>query len=42
VGADAVLAIEQFIASNDMTFTLRQELLAIVSEIRGVPPAAAE
>ncbi|MFT5090693.1 MAG: hypothetical protein ACI906_005123 [Candidatus Latescibacterota bacterium] len=42
VGADAVLAIEQFIVSTDMTFTLRQELLAIVSEIRGVPPAAAE
>ena len=38
VGADAVLAIEQFIDSTDMTFTLRQELLTIVSEIQGVPP----
>ncbi len=38
VGEDAVLAIEQFIASSDMTFTLRQELLTIVGEIRGVPP----
>ena len=36
VGDDAVLAIERFIQSTDMTMTLRQELLTIASEIKGV------
>jgi hypothetical protein len=38
VGDEAVLAIERFIYSTDMTLTLRQELLAIVGEIKGVMP----
>lgn len=39
VGVDAVPVIERFISDTGMmTQTLRQELLAIVSEINGVPP----
>ncbi len=38
VGDEAVLAIERFIYSTDMTLTLRQELLSIVGEIKGVVP----
>ncbi|MEE3232940.1 MAG: HEAT repeat domain-containing protein [Candidatus Latescibacterota bacterium] len=36
VGEEAVTVIEGFIAENEMTLSLRQELLGIVSEIRGV------
>jgi hypothetical protein len=42
MGQAAVLPIERFVASTDMTLTLRQELLSIVSEINGVPPIDAE
>jgi hypothetical protein len=38
MGSKAVPAIERFITQTEMTLTLRQELLAIVSEINGVPP----
>ena len=37
VGEPAVTVIEKFLAENEMTLSLRQELFGIVAEIRGVP-----
>jgi hypothetical protein len=37
VGEPAITVIEKFLAENEMTLSLRQELLGIVAEIRGVP-----
>ncbi len=42
MGEEAVPAIERFVTQMDMTLTLRQELLAIVSEINGVLPTDLE
>jgi hypothetical protein len=40
VGSQAVPAIEQYLNSREVTHTLRQELLAIVGEIQGLPQPA--
>ena len=37
VGTEAIPVIEKFIAKNQITLSLRQELLGIVTEIRGIP-----
>lgn len=42
MGEKAVPSIEHFVTQTDMTLTLRQELLAIVSEINGVFPTDLE
>ena len=42
MGSKAVPAIERFVTETDMTLTLRQELLAIVSEINVMFPTDLE